>query len=88
MPAGNSSARPKNRDQKKAMGAKRSIERLQKKLLTQLMNDEITPGAYKSAMKQVAPARAAAVKKGIIEPVTNQAIRKANRKTMATRKIR
>tara|TARA_R110002167_G_scaffold295213_1_gene499791 strand:- start:44 stop:310 length:267 start_codon:yes stop_codon:yes gene_type:complete len=88
MPAGNSSARPKNRDQKKAMAAKKSIERLQTKLLTQLMKDEITPGAYKRAMKEVAPARAASIKKGIIEPVKNQANRKANKKTMATRKIK
>tara|TARA_B110000977_G_scaffold110866_1_gene144011 strand:- start:276 stop:542 length:267 start_codon:yes stop_codon:yes gene_type:complete len=88
MPAGKSSARPKNRDQKKAMDAKKSIERLQTKLLTQLMNDEITPGAYKRAMQQVAPARTASIKKGIIEPVMNQANRKANKKTMATRTIK
>ena len=88
MPAGNSPARPKNRDQKKAMNAKKSIERLQTKLLTQLMNDEITPSAYKRAMQQVAPARTASIKKGAIEPIMQKGDRMGARKTLATNSSR
>jgi len=88
MPAGNSPARPKNRDQKNAVKKIKDHEKLQTKLLTQLMNDKITPSAYKRAMAETMPARKKAIEKGRVEPIMQKADRMAARKTMATNSSR
>ena len=68
MPANNSTARPKNRDQKKATQKVKDINKLKAKLRAQLKKEEITQGAFNRAMKKLDPAFKAAVIKGKMEP--------------------
>ena len=84
MPANNSTARPKNRDQKKATQKVKDINKLKAKLRAQLKKEEITQGAFNRAMKKLDPAFKAAVIKGKIEPFFQQVDRNSSKKTMSS----
>jgi len=82
MPAKNSTARPKNRDQKAATQKLKDIKTLKAKLRKQLKNGDITQTAFNRAMKKLDPAFKASVVKGIHEPKIQQGERNAAKKTM------
>jgi len=82
MPAANSTARPKNRDQKKATQLLKDIKTLKAKLRKQLGNGEITQLAFDRTMKKLDPAFKASAVKGIHEPKMQQSERNAAKKTM------
>jgi hypothetical protein len=82
MPANNSTARPKNRDQKQATQLLKDIKTLKAKLRKQLGNGEITQLAFDRTMKKLDPAFKGAVVKGIAEPKIQQSERNAAKKTM------
>ena len=84
MPAANSTARPKNRDQKKATQKVKDIRALKAKLRNQLGNGDITHLAFNRAMKKLDPAFKAAVTKGISEPQMQQIERGSAKKTMTS----
>lgn len=84
MPAGNSTARPKNRDQKQATQKVKNINALKTKLRAQVKSGEITQGAFNRSMKKLDPAFKAAVVKGISEPRTRQMDRNAAKSSMTS----
>ncbi len=84
MPANNSTARPKNRDQKKATQKVKDIRALKAKLRKQLGNGDITQLAFNRAMKKLDPAFKAAVIKGLSEPFYQQIDRNSSKKTMSS----
>ena len=84
MPANNSTARPKNRDQKAATQKLKDVKTLKAKLRKQLGNGDITQLAFNRAMKKLDPAFKAAVIKGISEPRMQQIERGAPKKTMTS----
>jgi seryl-tRNA synthetase len=84
MPANNSTARPKNRDQKQATQLLKDIKTLKAKLRKQLGNSEITQTAFNRAMKKLDPAFKSSVVKGISEPKMQQIERNAAKKTMTS----
>lgn len=82
MPANNSTARPKNRDQKQATQLLKDIKTLKTKLRKQLGNGEITQTAFDRTMKKLDPSFKGAVIKGVHEPKIQQSERNAAKKTM------
>jgi hypothetical protein len=84
MPANNSTARPKNRDQKAATQKLKDIKTLKAKLRKQLGNGEITQSAFNRAMKKLDPSFKAAVIKGVSEPQRQQIERGSAKKTMTS----
>ena len=84
MPANNSTARPKNRDQKTATQLLKDIKALKAKLRKQLGNGEITQTAFDRTMKKLEPAFKASVVKGISEPRMQQIERGSAKKTMTS----
>ena len=84
MPPNNSTARPKNRDQKVATQKLKDIKTLKAKLRKQLGKGEITQSAFNRAMKKLDPAFKGAVLKGVHEPKTQQGERNAAKKTMTS----
>jgi len=84
MPANNSTARPKNRDQKTATQLLKDIKTLKSKLRKQLGNGEITQSAFNRTMKKLDPAFKGSVIKGISEPRMRQIERGSAKKTMTS----
>jgi len=84
MPANNSTARPKNRDQKTATQLLKDIKTLKSKLRKQLGNGEITQSAFNRTMKKLDPAFKGSVVKGISEPRMRQIERGSAKKTMTS----
>ena len=82
MPANNSTARPKNRDQKQATQLLKDIKTLKAKLRKQYANGEITQTAFNRTMKKLDPAFKASSIKGTHEPKMQQIERDAAKKTM------
>ena len=84
MPAANSTARPKNRDQKQATQLLKDIKTLKAKLRKQLGNGEITQTAFNRTMKKLDPAFKASVVKSRHEPKMQQIERDSAKKTMTS----
>jgi len=82
MPANNSTARPKNRDQKAATQKLKDVKTLKAKLRKQLNNGDITQAAFNRAMKKLDPAFKAAITKGVMEPYFQNSERNSAKKTM------
>jgi hypothetical protein len=82
MPGGNSTARPKNRDERKASEKVKDIKRLSDKLDRQYAKGEITKSARDKALKKLKPAMEKARKGGIAEPIGKEALRKLYKKNM------
>ena len=70
MPANNSTARPKNRDQKTATQLLKDIKTLKAKLRKQLGKGEITQTAFDRTMKKLDPAFKASVINKVITSVS------------------
>lgn len=84
MPANNSTARPKNRDQKQATQLLKDIRTLKSKLRKQVGNGEITQTAFNRTMKKLDPAFKGAVIKGVHEPKIQQSERNAAKRTITS----
>ena len=84
MPANNSTARPKNRDQKQATQLLKDIRTLKAKLRKQLGKGEITQTAFDRTMKKLDPAFKASVVKGVHEPKTQQSERNSAKSTITS----
>ena len=82
MPKGNSTARPKNRDEKKATQKYKDIAALEKKLFKQFLDGDITESAMRKAKAKLEEARSDSYSKGVSDPRDKEAVRKYYKKNM------
>jgi hypothetical protein len=82
MPGGNSTARPKNRDERKASEKGKDINRLLDNLTEQYTRGEITQSALRRAFNKLAPEMNQSRKKGVSGPRDKEAVREVNKKSM------
>ena len=82
MPSGNSTARPYNRDEKKASEKVKDIKRLFDKLNRQYLRGEITKSARDRAIKKLNPAMHKARKAGIYSSMDKETDRVINKRHM------
>ena len=82
MPKGNSTARPKNRDEKKGAQKYKDIRALENKLYDQWLDGDITKSAMEKAIDKLKTAAQDSYYKGIARPRFKEDDRKSSKKNM------